>query len=201
MKTMRKTNPRSLGSLAGLLGAAIPFLLVWGVNAQEVGKAKPAQDGTQAEVLPTDPQARIDWADGKKKEMENLRRRIQKMLDAARAEHDIIAVNCLNDKLSQANANMASFSDHLNDFRKAVSAADKVQQEHEFTLMTVLYQKQNTIAGEANGCVGEEAGYLGETELSTTIDDNITSADPTSEPNQGVDATVDVRPPEASAKE
>lgn len=203
MKENRKPNDfKRLWKLVAILGI-LPFVVALRAQAQEPNKdnSQSVSGEAKAEALPTDPQARTAWGESNKKEMENLRRRIQRMLDSARAEHDIIKVTCLNDKLSQANANLASFSDRLNAFKKSVSIGDKIQQEHEFTLLSVMAQKQNTIAAEANSCVGEEAGYLGKTEVTVEVDDKITSSDPTNEPVPGVDQTVDIRPAEASGKE
>jgi len=179
--------------------AVLAFFAFSGLSAAQ---EKPAGNDSEngAESLPADPQSRIAWADTKRGEMENLRRRIQRMLDEARQEHDIIKVTCLNDKLTQTNANLASFESRLESFKNAVNIGDKAQQDHEFSLLVVRGQKADTLAAAANACVGEEAGYLGQTKVSVEISDNITATDPTREPSPGVDPTVDPRPPEASAK-
>ena len=183
-------------------GLGLLFFMASGNATAKETAANDAKDTgvATANTLPTDPQERIQWAEKQSGELETIRRRIQRALDSARSEHDIVKVTCLNDKLTQANVNLASFADRLRLFKKAAALLDKVQQDHEFTLLTVLYQKGQTLAAEASTCVGEEAGYLGKTETSTQVDDNITQEDPTKDYNPGVDDSVDVRPPEASGK-
>lgn len=155
---------------------------------------------TTANNLPADPQERLKWAEKQSGELDVLRKKIQRALAAARSDHDIVKVTCLNDKLTQTNANIASFADRVKSFRKAAAIGDRVQQDHEFTLLTVLVQKGQTLAAEAGSCVGEEAGYTGKTSISTEVDDNITQEDPTRDSIPGVDVSVDVRPPDASGQ-
>lgn len=184
--------------LAGGIGWLVLTAMGDATAQEQSADANNAATVKAEESLPTDPQERIAWADRQNRELDILRKRIQRMLDSARAEHDIIKVTCLNDKLTQTNTNMASFADRLNSFKRAVSLNDQTQQDHEFTLLAVLVQKGQTLAAEASSCVGEEAGYTGKTDISTEIDDDITRGDPTQEDIPGVDPSVDVRPPDAS---
>lgn len=180
-------------------------LLFFPTSGDAGAKADAANDSKVANVaaadnLPTDPQERIKWAEKQSSELDVLRKKIQRTLDSARSEHDIVKVTCLNDKLTQTNANIASFADRIKSLKKSVAIQDQIQQDHEFTLLAVLVQKGQTLAAEAGSCVGEEAGYTGKTRISTEIDDDITQEDVTKDSNPGVDVSVDVRPPEASGQ-
>ena len=127
--------------------------------------------------------------------MRNVRTRVQTMLGAARRERDIIKVTCLNDKLTQIDVNSRTARDRLQSLRDAVGRNDNSARNHEFTIMSVLKQKIDTLSLEADQCAGIEGDVFGRPSLEVTIDPNITQEDPTEfqEPGFVVD-----RPPSAS---
>lgn len=127
--------------------------------------------------------------------MRGIRARVQTMLGAARRERDIIKVTCLNDKLTQIDVNSRTATDRLASLREAVGRNDDGARNHEFTILSVLKQKIDTLSLEADQCAGIEGDVFGRPSLEVTIDPNITSEDPTEfqEPGFVVD-----RPPSAS---
>jgi len=127
--------------------------------------------------------------------MHNIRTRVQTMLGAARRERDIIKVTCLNDKLTQIDVNSRTATDRLQSLQDAVGRHDDGARNHEFTILTVLKQKIDTLSLEADQCAGIEGDVFGRPTLEVTIDPNITPEDPTEfqEPGFVVD-----RPPSAS---
>ena len=96
-----------------------------------------------------------------------LAQRLNTMLDEARREADIIRVTCLNDKLTQTNANMRTAQARLAAFE---SAADTDQKTHEATVLNVLGQKFQLLDQEASRCVGQDLYETGSTRVLTEID-------------------------------
>jgi hypothetical protein len=96
-----------------------------------------------------------------------LAQRISAMLEEARREADIIRVTCLNDKLTQVNANMRTAQTRMTAFE---TAADPETRNHEATVLGVLGQKFTILDQEANRCVGQDIYDTGSTKVQTEID-------------------------------
>ena len=96
-----------------------------------------------------------------------LAQRLSTMLEEARREADISRVTCLNDKLTQTNANMRTAQARLMAFD---SAADPDQKTHEATVLNVLGQKFQMLDQEASRCVGQDLYETGSTRVLTEID-------------------------------
>lgn len=96
-----------------------------------------------------------------------LAQRISSMLEEARRENDIIRVTCLNDKLTQVNANMRTAQTRMEAYK---NAADQDQRAHEATVLSVLGQKFQVLDQEANRCVGQDLYDTGSTKVQTEID-------------------------------
>jgi TPP-dependent 2-oxoacid decarboxylase len=108
---------------------------------------------------------------------DRLSTRVSGMLDAARKEADIIRITCLNEKLTQTNANLRNAQKRL----EALSAAvDSDRRNHEFTVLTVIGQKLQTLDQESNQCIGQDIFETGATRVETDIDTAIVpNEDPT----------------------
>jgi hypothetical protein len=96
-----------------------------------------------------------------------LTQRLSQLLDEARREADIIRVTCLNDKLTQANANLRTAQSRLGSLQKAT---DQELRNHEFTVLSVLGQKFQVLEQQANQCVGQDMYETGPTKVVTEID-------------------------------
>jgi hypothetical protein len=92
---------------------------------------------------------------------------VREMLDDARKDADIIRITCLDDKLTQINANLRGVENRLDALRKAV---DPDRRTHEHTVLTVLAQKLQVLDQEAHQCVGEAMYETGQTKVLTEID-------------------------------
>lgn len=108
----------------------------------------------------------------------NLSQRVSQMLDEARRDADMIRVTCLNDKLTQINANLRTAQGRLASLQKAV---DVDQRNHELTVLTVLGQKMQVLDQESNQCVGQDLYETGPTKVTTEINTSLLpfEADPT----------------------
>lgn len=125
----------------------------------------------------------------------NVSRQVASMLDEARQERDIIRVTCLNDKLTQINANLRTATTRAEALDDAVAAQDAPRRNHEFTVLTVIAQKLQTLEREAQQCIGEDIFETGATTVETEIDDD-DPVDPDELPD--VPVPVPVLPPPVS---
>jgi hypothetical protein len=80
---------------------------------------------------------------------------------------------CLNDKLSQVDVANRSARDRQTALQTAAQRNDAELASHEFIIMTVLRQRVEQLTAEANQCIGEEMAFIGQTQVTTTIDPTI----------------------------
>lgn len=102
---------------------------------------------------------------------------ISRQLQAARKERDVVRVLCLNDKLNQVDVALGSAQDRLGALRTAVESSDVDRSRHEYTVLEVLNDRVRVLVNESNQCVGEETGFIGDTEVSVSVDPNLPNAD------------------------
>jgi hypothetical protein len=122
---------------------------------------------------------------------------IREMLDDARKDADIIRITCLDDKLTQVNANLRSVEARLEALRKAV---DPDRRSHEHTVLTVLAQKLQVLDQEAHQCVGQAMYETGQTKVLTEIDTDMLPFEETpSTPPVVVPPTLPTLPPPTTA--
>jgi hypothetical protein len=152
--------------------------------------------GTQAEQMTT--------ADSIVTRGTGLSQRVTQMLDDARRDADVIRVTCLNDKLTQINANLRTAQGRYASLQRIVDAE---QRKHELTVLSVLGQKLQVLDQEANQCVGQDLYETGPTKITTEIDTSLLPFEtnptspqiitPTAPTNLGVQfsSTMGVAPP------
>lgn len=105
--------------------------------------------------------------------IERAAQSIQRQLQAARKDRDVVRVLCLNDKLNQVDVAQRSAQDRIGALDAAAQRQDGDRARHEYTVLWVLAERVRTLVGEANQCIGEETGYIGEAEVSVSIDPNL----------------------------
>lgn len=101
---------------------------------------------------------------------------ISRQLQAARKDRDVVRVLCLSDKLNQVDVALSSAQDRLNSLRGAAERADVDRTRHEYTVLEVLNDRVRVLINESNQCVGEETGFIGEAEVSVSVDPNLPDA-------------------------
>ncbi len=106
----------------------------------------------------------------------------QRMLAQARLARDVVKTLCLNDKLSQVDVASRSAADRKASLHAAVARSDRELSNHEFTILTVLKKRIEQLTAEANQCIGEEAAFIGATNVVTTVDTTFPVGDPTDMP-------------------
>lgn len=127
-----------------------------------------------------------------------LAERLSRMLDEARREKDILRANCVNRKLTEVNANVRNVGDRAKALKDASQVADDSRRNHEYTVLTVLSQKLDTLNQEAAQCLGESVFEPGASQVITTIPNNVivgtdpTTVPPTPPPPPAVDVPPDM---------
>jgi len=103
---------------------------------------------------------------------------VRRLLAEAREKRDVVRVLCLNDKLNQVDLATRTASDRVDAVSAAAQAKDLDRTKHEFTVASVLRDRVRTLVSEANQCIGEETGFVGESKVTVDIDPNLPDEDP-----------------------
>lgn len=172
LSTLKSARPlRKLAGVALALGTL--SLLGAGVAVAQGGPqpaAPPVQAGLERQVSLT-PQEQSAQADMHLARMESARDTVRRALMSAREERDVVKTLCLNDKLSQLNVAVSSAQERRDALTSAVKQGDADLASHEFSILSVLRQRSDQLATEANQCIGEEIGMIGQSAVTTTVDD------------------------------
>ena len=105
--------------------------------------------------------------------MDSARSAVRRQLESARAQRDVVKILCLNDKLNQLDVAIRSARERRAALEGAVQRSDLDLSNHEFTIMTVLRLRSETLSAEANQCVGQEAQYFGNSAVTTTVESTV----------------------------
>lgn len=108
---------------------------------------------------------------------------VRRQLAEAREKRDVVRVLCLNDKLNQIDLASRTASDRIDALNAAASQKDNDRTKHEYTVVKVLRDRVKTLVSEANQCIGEETGFVGESKVTVDIDPNLPDTDPSDFPD------------------
>ncbi len=128
--------------------------------------------------------------------MDASRTMVRQALASARSQRDVVKTLCLNDKLNQLDVAIRSARERRQSLEGAAQKSDGDLANHEFTILSVLRQRSEQLSAEANQCIGQEAGFVGESAVNATIDTGLPS-DPSSWDQ--VPTNVVVEPPTCSS--
>lgn len=133
------------------------------------------------------PQDELAQADQIISHMDQSATTVRHQLEAARAARDVVKTLCLNDKLSQIDVAERSAKDRQTALQAAVQRNDAELADHQFTVMTEHRRRAEQLTAEANQCIGEEVAFVGQTQVTVSIDPAIPNADtaglaPTTDP-------------------
>src|SRR5258708_4859497 len=163
---LRWANRRSVGWAAAV--GALVLGAAGSATAQGSGAAAAdAQVGFQRKQQ-LSPQDELAQADSVLIRMDQASGTVRRQLERARTARDVVKSLCLNDKLSQIDVASRSAKDRQSALQAAVQRNDAELSNHEFTIMTVLKQRAEQLAAEANQCLGEEVAFVGQTQVIPT---------------------------------
>jgi hypothetical protein len=171
------------------LGVVLAVAGVAAVAAAQPASPPPRAAGVDAQVgferhVELTPQQQEAEAETLLAQMQATAGTTQRMLAQARQARDVVKTLCLNDKLSQVDVASRSAADRKASLHAAVLRNDRELATHEFTILTVLKKRSDQLSAEANQCIGEEAAFIGATNVVTTIDTAMPVGDVTDMPAQ-----------------
>ncbi|MGZ5252303.1 MAG: hypothetical protein ACXWCE_18950, partial [Caldimonas sp.] len=103
------------------------------------------------------------------KKMLETQRRVTQLQAKAKKDKDMVKLNCVNDKLMQVQGHMKVTDQSMGTLALDVAKSDDTARQHEFTRITILYQKVVTLGTEAEQCIGEDVSYVGATRVDVEI--------------------------------
>ena len=160
------------------------------------GAPAPLVQTQSARDLDLTPEQQVALAQQYLSGMDQSTTSIRAMLEQARAARDVVKTLCLNDKMNQTDVASRSARDRVTSLQAAASSTDKDRARHEFLIIQLLRDRVSELVKEANQCIGEEAGFIGESQVTTDIDQNI----PNNNPDQlGFDPDIVSEPPTLSS--
>lgn len=112
--------------------------------------------------------------------MQAIHEHTVELQSVAREGRDVIKLNCVNDKLLQIKQLLNIAETSRNDLIEAITREDDEARIHHFRQIAVAYGNVKSLREEARGCVGEDAVFLGDTEVEVEGPD--IADDPTAEP-------------------
>jgi hypothetical protein len=132
------------------------------------------------------PQQMLQRAQQYKPAMDNDAASVQRQASEAKLKHDVVKSLCLSDKLSQIHVAASTAASRIDTLTTAATHNDADRAKHEFTIIQVLKDRSAALVAEANQCIGEETGFIGESAVTVTIDPNIPDTDPSNFPMEPV---------------
>lgn len=174
---------------------AFALLLGHGIAAaQAQGQAAPKPDANAGMIRQVNmsPQEQLAQTEALLGRMTGARENMRQSLEKARIQRDVVKTLCLNDKLNQTDVAIRSARERKESLAAAAQRSDGDLANHEFTILSVLGQRVTQLTAEANQCIGQEAGIVGESAVSFTVDPGMA---PDTSMFQDPGGTVVVDPP------
>lgn len=106
---------------------------------------------------------------------------IQRSLQSARKDRDVLKSVCLDNKLNQADVAIRSLSDRRNELELAITRNDRELAYHQYTIIVILYNKILQTNAEANQCIGEESAFVENSGTRVLIDTTVPKTSPSDE--------------------
>lgn len=172
------TKPWAIACLAlatvGGLGAAI---------AQERASSQAPRELRGGQDVSLSPKQMLEQARGQIPEMEKQRAATNEQLADAKKKRDVVKALCLDDKVKQMKLATDTAKDRVVALTSAAGQNDPDRSKHEFTVIQVLSERVQTLVAEAQQCIGEETGFVGDADIKVDIDPAVPDADPSDFPD------------------
>ena len=167
-KRMGTVGQAFVAGLVALSGFGYALAQESGSSTVDVVKVEPV--GTQSEREPMSAAQQLDSAESAVASASASCGAQSKALQSAKREKDIIRATCLDDKLSQCDANLQNMKRRQAALSDAIADGDTGRANHEYTVIGVLSQKFKMLAQAANQCVGQDLFDTGDTETRSEVD-------------------------------
>ncbi len=170
---------RNINITHGFVALGACVLLGLGVAQAQPEAAEPSL-GDQfavAEQTELSPPQMLEASEKTLERMEQGAENIRRQLREARDERDVIKTLCLDDKLSQMDVAKRTVIDRVEGLRAAAQAGNEERARHEYAVVSAIRERAEDLIAEANQCIGEETGFMGESRVTLTVDPNIPDTD------------------------
>jgi hypothetical protein len=166
-----------IGRLVVGIGLSVPA----GALAQATSSPSPSTTAVVAtKTVTLTPEEQGAQADAILRRATQLGERLTRMLDEATREKDILRASCVNRKLTEVNANTRNIEQRTRALKDAIAVGDEARRSHEYTVLTVLAAKLESLNQEASQCLGQSVYEPGASQVTTTVPNSILSIpDPT----------------------
>jgi hypothetical protein len=145
--------------------------------------APPARDVSGGQDVSLTPKQMLDNSREAIPEMDRQRATVAEQLAEAKKKKDVVKSLCLDDKVKQMKLATDTAKDRVVALTSAVTQTDPDRSRHEFTVIQVLRERVQTLVTEAQQCIGEETGFVGNSDVTVDIDPAIPDADPSDFPD------------------
>ncbi len=131
--------------------------------------------------------------------MKQVQTKVGSKAEGAKADSDIIKLNCVNDKKTKIDANVKVGDDVGKAFKTPAVRNSVPKRNFQFSKITIAHQNTIVLGSEADACIGEDVAYVGKTKVSTEEDSSITKQDTTKTKSDYDAASSPERGPAATA--
>jgi hypothetical protein len=174
-------------SINKIVPAGLLCLLLGGLNvaSAQTSTAAGTLDVTPATNSGTDavtPEQMRTQAQTFLPQMDQATQTVRRQLEQSRESRDVVKVLCLNDKLNQIDVAIRAARDRVPVLTAALDKNDAENSRHEFAVLQVLRDRVRMLVQESNQCIGEEAGFVGESKVIVSIEPGSPSNDSTQFP-------------------
>lgn len=145
--------------------------------------APPAKDVSGGQDVSLTPPEMLAKVRKQIPEMDKQRATVAEQLAEAKKKKDVVKALCLDDKVKQMKLATDTAKDRVVDLTSATTQNDADRSKHEFTVIQVLRERVQTLVTEAQQCIGEETGFIGNSDVTVDIDPAIPDADPSDFPD------------------
>jgi hypothetical protein len=174
------------GRTARGLTAALAIFGIFGIASAQTTAPPAAPAPAPAPEKELSPQQMLTEARGFLPAMDRAAVGVRRQLAHAREQKDVVKALCLNDKLNQIDLATRTATDRVAGLEAGVNANDAERSKHQYTVILVLRDRVNTLVSEANQCIGESVGFVGESAVTMEIDDSVPPIDPSGFPEDPI---------------
>ena len=121
--------------------------------------------------------------------IEKTRNRVLDLQKGALRKSDVTKANCVRDRAQKITGHYVVAKQAREELGRSIGN-DPGETQQQFTRITILQEKVNTLGTEAEGCIGEDVSYVGATKVDVEIDPTVPREDPTAEPLPTLSVTL-----------
>jgi len=180
MRFMNKPWVVACLSVVTVTGVGVAIAQEGGAPAPSSVETKELKGGADVSLSP---KQMLDKVRGAIPQMDILRGTVVEQLAEAKKKKDVVKALCLDDKVKQMKLAIDTAKDRVLDLTAAAAQNEADRSKHEFTVIQVLRERVQTLVTEAQQCIGEETGFVGNSNVIVDIDPAIPDADPSDFPD------------------